>query len=78
MKIDLMKQLKPVIRFIGYDINKKLEQCILKNQEGDSHRPEKSKEEIDKIISLIPKEDLESIHLAKENVLKLLKNASSC
>ena len=31
MKIDLMKQLKPVIQFIGYDINKKLEQCILKN-----------------------------------------------
>ena len=78
MKIDVMKQLKPVVQFLGYDINEELEQCILRNQEGDFHRPEKSNEEIDKILSRIPKEDMEAISVAKEHVLKLLNNASSC
>ena len=78
MKIDLMKQLKPVIRFIGYDINKKLEQCILKNQEGDFHRPEKSQNELNKILSLVPPGDLENYLKMKEDVLQMLKNANSC
>ena len=78
MKIDVMKTIKPVVQFLGYDINEELEQCILRNQEGDFHRPEKSKEEIDKILSRIPKEDMEAISVAKEHVLKLLNDASSC
>ena len=78
MKIDVIKQLKSVVQFLGYDINKDLEHCILRNQEGDFHRPEKSNEEIEKIISRIPQKDLEAISVAKEHILKLLKNASSC
>ena len=53
-------------------------QCILKNQEGDFHRPEKSKDEINKILSFIPPGDLEKYFKMKEDVFQMLKNVSSC
>ena len=59
-------------------ISTELEQCILKNQEGDFHRPEKSKDEINKILSFIPPGDLETYFKMKEDVFQMLKNVTSC
>ena len=79
MKINgVMQELKPAVKFLGYEINNELEQCILKNQEGDFHRPEKSKDEINKILSLIPPGDLETYFKMKEDVFQMLNNVSSC
>ena len=78
LKKNVGKELKPVLRFLGYKTNEELDNCILKNQEGDFHRPEKSKEEIDTILSLIPPGDLELYLKMKEDVLDMLKKASSC
>ena len=78
MKVNLMKELRSAVKFLGYDINEKLEECILKNQEGTFHRPEKSKDEINKIMSLIPPGELEEIFKTKNEVLTMLKNASTC
>ena len=78
LKVNLIKELRPVVNFLGFEISKELEQCILENQEGDYHRPEKSKEKIDKLISKIPIEDLEVYSKMKEDVIQMLKNASSC
>ena len=52
--------------------------CILINQEGTHHRPEKSKDEINRIISLIPPNDFKRYSKMKEDVLQMLKKASSC
>ena len=78
LKINLIKELRPVVNFLGFEISKELEQCILENQEGDYNRPEKSKEKIDKLMSKIPIEDLEVYSKMKEDVIQMLKNASSC
>ena len=78
LKINIIEELKPAVQFLGYEINAELEQCILKNQEGDFHRPEKSKDEINKILSFIPPGDLETYFKMKEDVFQMLKNVTSC
>ena len=78
MKKNVIEELKPAVQFLGYDINKDLETCILKNQEGEYHRPEKSKDEINQIFSLIPPGELETYLKMKDEVLEMVKNVSSC
>ena len=78
LKMNIMDELKPVVRFLGYEINAELEQCILKNQEGEFHRQEKSKDEISKILSFIPPGELETYSKMKEDVFQMLKNVTSC
>ena len=78
MKVNLIKELNKVGNFLGYEINEELEQCILKNQEGKFRRPEKSKDEIKKIMSTIPPGELETYFKMKKDVLEMLKNVSSC
>ena len=58
--------------------NEELEHCILKNKEGNYHRPEKSKEEINKILSSIPPGELNSYYKIKDDILEELQNISSC
>ena len=48
MKINAIEGIRPAIKFLGYDINDDLKECILKNQEGSFHRPEKSEKDISK------------------------------
>ena len=78
LKINLIFELRPVVNFLGFEINKELEKCIVENKEGHHHRPEKSKEEIDKLMSKISIEDLENYSKMKEDVIEMLKKASSC
>ena len=78
IKINTIENLKPAVKFLGFEINNELEQCILKNQEGIYHRPEKTKEEIDKILSFIPPGELDSYYKMKKDIFKQLQNASSC
>ena len=78
MKVNLMEELRPAVKFLGYDINEKLQECILKNQEGYHHRPEKSKNETDKIMSFISPSELEEILKTKNEVLAKLEDASIC
>ena len=78
LKINVIEELRPVVNFLGFDINEELARCILINQEGANHRPEKSKDEINRIISLIPPNDIKRYSKMKEEVLQMLKNASSC
>ena len=78
MKVNIMQELRPAVRFLGFHINEDLEKCILKHQEGEFHRPEKSKDEIDKIVSLIPPGYLKILVKMKEDVLAKLKSTSSC
>ena len=78
LKTNVIEELTPVINFLGFDINEELAKCILMNQEGADHRPEKSKDEINEILSLIPPNDLKVYSKMKEDVLQMLKNASSC
>ena len=78
LKINLIKELRPVVNFLGFEINEELEKCIVENKEGDYHRPEKSKEEIEKLLSNISMEDLENYSKMKEDVIEMLKKASSC
>jgi len=78
LKTNVIEELRPVVNFLGFDINEELARCILINQEGANHRPEKSKDEINRIISLIPPNDTKRYSKMKEDVLKMLKNASSC
>lgn len=78
LKINLIKELRPVVNFLGFKINKELEKCIVENKEGDYHRPKKSKEDIDKLMSKISIEDLKIYSKMKEDVIEMLKNASSC
>ena len=78
MKINSMEKLRPVVKFLGFEINNELEQCIMKNGEGNYHRPEKSMEEIDKILSLIPPGELDLYFRMKKDVFKELQSASSC
>ena len=75
---DVIEELRPAVKFLGFDINEELARCILINQEGANHRPEKSKDEINRIISLIPPNDIKRYSKMKEEVLQMLKNASSC
>ena len=35
LKMNLIEELRPVINFLGYNINEELEKCILANQEGN-------------------------------------------
>ena len=58
--------------------NQSIEKCILKNKEGYNHRPEKSKDDINKIISAIPSNDLKRYYMMKDEVLQMLEKASSC
>ena len=78
LKTNVIEELRPVVNFLGFDINEELAKCILINQEGATHRPKKSKDEINKIISLISPNDLKRYSKIKEDVLQMLKNASSC
>ena len=78
MKKNVIEELKPAVQFLGYDINNELETCILKNQEGEYHRPEKSKEEINKILSSIPPGELNSYYKIKDDILEELQNINSC
>ena len=78
LKINTIDNLRPAVKFLGFEINNDLEQCILKNQEGNYHRPEKSNEEIEKILSLIPPGELNSYYKMKKEVFKQLQHASSC
>ena len=78
LKTNVIEELRPVINFLGFDIDKELAKCILMNQEGADHRPEKSKDEINEILSLIPPNDLKVYSKMKEDVLQMLTNASSC
>ena len=78
MKTNLIEELRPAVQFLGYEIDEELEQCILNNQKGDFHRPQKSKDEINQILSFIPSGDLETYYKMKEDVLQMLKNANSC
>ena len=78
LKINLIKELRPVVNFLGFEINEELEKCIVENKEGDYHRPEKSKEEIEKLLSNISMEDLENYSKMKEDVIEKLKKVSSC
>ena len=43
LKTNVIEELRPVVNFLGFDIDKELDKCILMNQEGANHRPEKSK-----------------------------------
>ena len=78
LKINLIFELRPVVNFLGFEINKELEKCIVENKEGDYHRPKKSKEDIEKLMSKISIEDLKIYSKMKEDVIEMLKNASSC
>ena len=78
LKTNVIEELTPMVNFLGFEINKKLAKCILINQEGAHHRPEKSKDEINRILSFIPPDDLKRYSQMKEDVLQMLKNASSC
>ena len=78
LKTNVIEELRPVVNFLGFDINEELARCILINQEGAMHRPKKSKDEINRIISLIPPNDTKRYSKMKEDVLQMLKNASSC
>ena len=78
LKTNVIEELMPMVNFLGFDINEELAKCILINQEGANHRPEKSKDEINRILSLIPPNDLKRYSKMKEDVLQMLKNASSC
>ena len=78
LKTNVIEELTPVVNFLGFDINEELARCILINQEGAMHRPKKSKDEINRILSLIPPNDFKRYSKMKEDVLQMLKNASSC
>ena len=78
LKTNVIEELRPVVNFLGFEINEELARCILINQEGAMHRPEKSKDEINRILSLIPPNDFKRYSKMKEDVLQMLKNASSC
>ena len=78
LKTNVIEEVRPAVNFLGFEINEELEKCILTNQEGTNHRPEKSKDEINRILSFIPPDDLERYSKIKEDVLEMLKNASSC
>ena len=78
LKTNVIEELRPLVNFLGFDINEELAKCILINQEGAMHRPEKSKDEINRILSLIPTKDFKRYSKMKEDVLQMLKNASSC
>ena len=78
LKTNVIEELRPVVNFLGFDINEELARCILINQEGANHRPKKSKDEINRILSLIPPNDFKRYSEMKEDVLQMLKNASSC
>jgi ADP-dependent phosphofructokinase/glucokinase len=78
LKTNVIEELMPMVNFLGFDINEELAKCILINQEGANHRPEKSKDEINRILSFIPPDDLKRYSEMKEDVLQMLKNASSC
>ena len=78
LKTNIIEELRPVINFLGFDINEELARCILINQEGAMHRPGKSKDEINRILSLIPPNDFKRYSKMKKDVLQMLQNASSC
>ena len=78
LKTNLIEELRSAVNFLGFEINEELEKCILTNQEGTNHRPEKSKDEINRILSFIPPDDLKKYSKIKEDVLQMLKSASSC
>ena len=78
LKTNVIEEVRPAVNFLGFEINEELARCILINQEGANHRPEKSKDEINRIISLIPPNDIKRYSKMKKDVLQMLKNASSC
>jgi len=78
LKTNVIEEVRPVVNFLGFKINEELEKCILTNQEGTNHRPEKSKDEINRILSSIPPDDLKKYSKIKEDVLQMLKSVSSC
>ena len=78
LKTNVIEEVRPAVNFLGFEINEELEKCILTNQEGTNHRPEKSKDEINKILSFIPPDDLKKYSKIKEDVLQMLISASSC
>ena len=78
LKTNVIEEVRPAVNFLGFEINQELEKCILTNQEGTNHRPEKSEDEINRILSFIPLDDMKKYSKIKENVLQMLKSASSC
>ena len=78
LKTNVIEELTPMVNFLGFEINKKLAKCILINQEGAHHRQEKSNDEINRILAFIPPDDLKRYSKMKEDVLQMLKKASSC
>ena len=50
LKTNVIEEIRPAVNFLGFEINEELEKCILTNQEGTNHRPEKSKDEILSVI----------------------------
>ena len=51
LKEDIVKELKPCLQFIGFDISHDMESCINEEQEGNHHRPPMSQQDLQSIIN---------------------------
>ena len=70
---NVIKSLKPCVNFLGFEINETLEKCILKHQEGNFKRRQRNNNEVEKILSYIPKdlqEEAEEIYSRMKSALK--------
>ena len=73
--LNIAKAIKPCLKFLGYnEIPSKIEKCLISNQEGQFHRPQRPPEEIEIIIKQIPTHILDEMehqkNISMQNVLK--------
>ena len=70
LKEDIVKELKPCLQFIGFDISPDKAQCIKEQQEGNHHRPPMSQQDLQLVINqTFTQEELQNFKETHQNVL---------
>ena len=70
LKEDIVKELKPCLQFIGFDMSPDKLQCIKEQQEGNHHRPPMSQQDLQLVINqTFTQEELQNFKETHQNVL---------